>query len=121
MDVPAYGHWLNKNIESRYQDIRDWLGCYSPAQKALELILRLTRNNGEVYEVATKGGMYQHSLDIGVCNQLVRVVIPKSAYYFPEISGGRQRFTVRFLKSNGVDRPVQIEQDMPFKLICCAI
>ena len=121
MDVPAYGHWLNKNIESRCQDIRNWLGCYSHAQKALELILKLTRNSGIVNDVATKGGLYQHSLDVGACNQLVRVIIPKNAFYFPEISGGRQRFTVRFLKPSGVDRPIQIEQDMPFKLICCAL
>ena len=121
MDVPAYGHWLNKNIESRCQDVRQWLSHYSQPQKALNLILTLIRNSGVVCDAVTKAGLYQHSLDTGVANQLVRVVVPKGAFYFPEISGGRQRFTVRFLKPNGFDRPVQIEQDMPFKLICCAL
>jgi len=121
MDVPAYGHWLNKNIESRCQDIRNWLSHYSQPQKALNVILKLIRNSGVVCDAATKAGLYQHSLDTGIASQLVRVIVPKGAFYFPEISGGRQRFTVRFLKPSGFDRPVQIEQDMPFKLICCAL
>jgi len=121
MDVPVYGHWLNKNIESRCQDIRNWLNYFSEPKKALDFILKLVRNSGVVCNAATKSGLYQHSLDTGVVNQLVRVVVPAGAFYFPEVSGGRQRFTVRFLKQNGFDRPVQIEQDMPFKLICCAL
>ncbi len=121
MDVPAYGHWLNKNIESRCQDIRIWLSHYSQPQQALNLILKLMRNSGVVCEASTKAGLYQHSLDTGIANQLVRVIVPKGAFYFPEISGGRQRFTVRFLKPNGFDRPVQIEQDILFKLFCCAL
>jgi cell division protein ZapD len=40
---------------------------------------------------------------------------------YPEISGGKHRFTVHFLKPNGDDRPVQTSEDVEFMLIRSAI
>jgi cell division protein ZapD len=121
MDLPVYGHWLGQDIEVRRNDIRSWLQEFTLVKKAVYLILELVRASATAIDVLAKAGFYQHILDTGTSNQILRVILPKNAPYFPEISGGRHRFTVRFLKPMGVDRPVQIEQEVPFKLVCCAL
>jgi len=121
MDLPTYGHWLGQDINSRSNDIRTWLQEFTLVKKAVYLILELIRGSATANDVVAKAGFYQHVLDPGTCNQILRVILPKNAAYFPEISGGRHRFTVRFLKPMGFDRPVQIEQEVSFKLICCAL
>ncbi|HFE38181.1 MAG TPA: cell division protein ZapD [Gammaproteobacteria bacterium] len=121
MDLPVYGHWLASNIDTRKNDIQTWLEEFSLVKEAVCLILELLRDSTVATDVVAKAGFYQHVLDAGTSNQILRVILPKSAPYFPEISGGRHRFTVRFLKPMGFDRPVQIEQDVSFRLICCAL
>jgi len=121
MDLPTYGHWLAKDIDTRRKDIRGWLQEFTLVKKAMYLVLELVRDSATAINVVAKSGFYQHNLDTGTSNQILRVVLPKDVMYFPEISGGRHRFTVRFLKPVGFDRPVQIEQEIPFKLICCAL
>lgn len=121
MDLPIYGHWLGADVESRRQDIREWLQEFALVRQAVYLILELIRESAIAADVVAKGGFYQHSLDACTANQILRVIVSPNSPYFPEISGGRHRFTVRFLKPLGFERPVQIEQDVPFKLICCAL
>lgn len=121
MDLPIYGHWLGADIETRREDIREWLQEFALVRQAVYLILELIRDSAMAEDVVAKGGFYQHTLDTCTFNQILRVILPVNVPYFPEISGGRHRFTVRFLKPLGFDRPVQIEQDVPFRLFCCAL
>lgn len=121
IDLPTYGHWLGQDLDARRNDIRSWLQEFALVKKAVYLILELIRNSATAIDVTASSGFYQHVLDAGTLNQILRVILPKDAAYFPEISGGRHRFTVRFLKPIGFDRPVQVEQNISFKLICCAL
>ncbi|MDH5257694.1 MAG: cell division protein ZapD [Gammaproteobacteria bacterium] len=121
IDVPNYAHWLAQDIEVRNADIRNWLKEFELVKNAVSLVLRLIRDSAIESEAVAKNGVYQHVLETGTMAQIIRVVLPKNSPYFPEISGGRHRFTVRFLKPMGADRPVQVEQDIPFKIICCAL
>ncbi len=121
MDMPSYAHWLSQDFEVCANDLRHWLADFMLVKDAVELILKLIRGSAFATEVVAKSGFYQHTLDSELANQIVRVILPKGVNYFPEISGGRHRFTVRFLKPNGVDRPVQEDSDVKFKLICCVL
>lgn len=121
MDMPSYAHWLGRSFELCAQDIRTWLADFTMVKESVDLVLGLIRDSAVASEAVAKAGFYQHSLDSEVLNQIVRVVLPQGVNYFPEISGGRHRFTVRFLKPCNFDRPVQAEDDIPFKLICCAL
>jgi cell division protein ZapD len=48
--------------------------------------------------------------------------VPGEAGCFAEISGGRHRFTVRFLaQPNLAERAVQIDRAIPFELTCCIL
>ena len=68
-------------------------------------------------------GFYQQSLDSKTPVQLIRVAVPFEAQMVAEISGGKHRISVRFLKFNGKieSRPVQVKDDFEFKLTTCII
>jgi len=121
MDLPIYGHWMGQDIKSRRSDVRMWLKEFSLVKQAVYLILNLVRDSALAVDVVAKAGFYQHTLDTDLSNQVLRVILQNDTAYFPEISGGKHRFTVRFLKPMNPYRPVQIEQDVPFKLICCVL
>ncbi len=121
MDMPSYAHWLNQSYAQCVADIQTWLASFTLVKEAVDLILSLIRGSVVAHDVVAKAGFYQLTLDPDVANQIVRVILPKNADCFPEISGGRHRFTVRFLRPNGFERPVQVEDDVTFKLICCAL
>jgi cell division protein ZapD len=66
------------------------------------------------------GGMFQYQIDRSMGCQLVRIAIPNGAAYYPEISGGQHRFTVRFLTWSGPEkRSVQVTENIGFDLTCC--
>lgn len=121
IDVPNYAHWLAQDISQRNADIRTWLKEFDLVKKAVSLILSLIRESSVAENVVAKNGFYQHVMEAGTNIQIIRVFLPKDSPYFPEVSGGRHRFTVRFLKPMGADRPVQVEQDVPFKMVCCVL
>lgn len=121
MDMPGYAHWLEQDVDSCRRDIRQWMIEFKMIKEAVNLVLELVRNSSTASSAVARSGFYQHSLDSEVSNQIVRVVLPSGVNYFPEISGGRHRFTVRFLNPNGFDRPTQSDKDIEFKLVCCAL
>ena len=68
------------------------------------------------------GGVYQRTLDPNLPCQMVRIALPQERPYFAELSGGRHRFTARFLEfSTAEDRARQTVQDVEFELACCVI
>jgi cell division protein ZapD len=52
---------------------------------------------------------------------LLRVGLRRTQPYFAEISGGKHRFTIRFMNSNASERPTQSEEDVAFQLTCCIL
>jgi cell division protein ZapD len=65
-------------------------------------------------------GFYQQPVDPNAVCQLVRVILPSELSVFPEISGGKHRFTIRFLEqATTAGRPAQTDQDIQFELQCC--
>ncbi|MDX1698603.1 MAG: cell division protein ZapD, partial [Thiohalobacterales bacterium] len=69
-----------------------------------------------------EAGIYQKTMDPNLPCQLVRIALPAGAPYFAELSGGRHRFTARFLQFSTADqRASQTDQDVKFQLACCVI
>ena len=51
---------------------------------------------------------------------MIRIVIPRNLKYFPEVSGGKHRVTVRFMEqSETSNRPEQTGNDVEFELHFC--
>ncbi len=71
---------------------------------------------------SASNGFFQQNLDSGNNCQLIRVLLPAESPYFPEISGGKHRFTIRFLqREDTLSRPVQAKDDIEFDLHCCIL
>ncbi len=122
VDLPAYHYWLSHTpAEQRHQQITHWFDGFTPARTATEDCLDLIRNSATSSNKIAAEGFYQQTLDANHPYQLVRVTLPAGAIYFPEISGGKHRFTVRFMVFDLDDRPQQTTDDVEFTLSCCAL
>ena len=121
-DMPALYHWLQQHPETRAQHLREWLAPFAPLQDAVELVLRLIRDSAVPRPEMAYRGFFQRGLDSNRPNQIIRVLLSHDVALFPEISGGRQRFTIHFLEQADPNRrAIQSTTDVPFELACCAI
>lgn len=121
-DLPAYHYWLQQPAKKRSTDLYRWLGNFDAMGQAIQLIIKLTRESTELKPALADGGLYQQTLDPNLPFQLVRVALPANTPYYAELSGGRHRFTVRFLDFSAISgRAQQTSEDIEFELACCAI
>jgi cell division protein ZapD len=121
-DLPALYHWLQQDSLVRDEQVREWLAPFTPLREALALILQLVRESAIPQPETAAQGFFQRGLDPNAPNQLIRVLLPPGGTLFPEISGGRHRFTIRFLdQPNPNHRATQSTADVSFDLACCVI
>lgn len=119
-DLPAYHHWLRQPAERRSADLDRWFKDLKIIQEAVNYTLAMLRNSATPTHVQATGGVFQQSLGTTISYQLLRIIEQPDSPYFPEISGGRHRFTVRFMSQNDtLSRPVQTQDDVEFELHCC--
>ena len=116
-DLPDYAYWLRLPQEERVEQFGQWFSVLEPICEAVAELLWLTREATEPVELVAPEGLYQHHMDRHTQANLVRVIIPRGTVYYPEISAGRHRVTVRFVQWQGVDlRPAQVDHDVEFLL-----
>lgn len=120
-DLPAYHFWLQQPAESRIQKIEHWYDILKIVNKPVALILSILRESSSPEPQIAENGFYQHSLDKKIETKLIRVSINSQLPYFAELSGGKHRFTVRFLEPRETGRPMQTNDNVNFRLNCCSI
>ena len=120
-DLPGYHFWLQRPAENRIADLHRWIKVFEPVRLSVLLLLRLVRESAHSSQELAHEGFFQKMLDPNAPCQLVRVTVLAEAPYFAEVSGGRHRFTLRFLEYLTDGHAVQTSQDVPFKLTCCMI
>jgi len=119
-DLPAYHYWLQQPAADRTHDLAHWLSNFNAIGQAIQLVLQLTRDSTLLKPVRASKGVYQAHLDPNLPYQLIRIALPNGVPYFAELSGGRHRFTARFLEfSTAEDRARQTDEDVDFELACC--
>lgn len=118
-DLPHYHHLLTKSPEARAQLLARWSTDLEPAKNAIDLILSLARSSSNARKVMAHQGFFQETLEPGAPTQLIRVALDPQLDCFPEISGHRNRFSIRFLTAKDTARPTQTAADIPFELTCC--
>lgn len=119
-DLPAYHYWLQQPTENR-GEMEQWLSDCDTLQTSIGMILSLIRESSVPKQETALSGFYQQSLDTNIPYQLIRVTVTRDVRYYAEISGGKHRFTIRFMEQRADDRAVQAEHDIPFHLTCCAL
>ena len=79
----------------------------------------LREGNGEYSSSPVKSISILTCLDAQAPAQLVRVTLNGNAHLFPEISGHKNRFSIRFMDTAEAGRPVPWREDTSFTLTCC--
>ncbi len=121
-DLPAYHYWLQRPAELRALDLREWVGGFSLLSESVDLCLALVRDSGVSSDEIASGGFFQRNLESTTPCQMIRVFLDSSAPYYPEVSAGRHRFSVRFLgQENAQARAAPVQEDIAFRLVCCVI
>ena len=121
-DLPAYHHWLKSDPQQCRTELMEWIGHFDLLHEATELCLNLVRESGVSSTEQALGGMFQRTLETTTPCQMIRVRIPDDVMMFPEISAGRHRFTVRFMRQpDPAERATQVQTDVDFQLVCCVI
>jgi cell division protein ZapD len=118
-DLPEYHFWLEQNEQGRHQDLLEWTSPFRPIRKAIDLILLFIRQSSIPTREVAESGFFQQSLDHNQSCQLLRVTIDSSMPWFAEISGGRHRFTIRFMCTARDERPSQTGDNIEFLLTRC--
>lgn len=119
-DLPDYSHWLRKPYDQRLADIKEWTKNLRPLCASIAELLWLLRKSGQSLDQVAINGVFQHSLRGNVIVGLIRVSLAAGTPYYPEISGSRHRFTVRFMEWSDVRlRAVQTNHNVDFELTIC--
>ena len=121
-DLPAYSHWLNQPFENRQSVLNEWFESLRVLQTAISLIVNVIRESTDAVDEVAEDGFYQRTLESNQSCLLIRVLLPADLNIFPEISAGKHRFSIRFLRTdNPAQRPEQEISDVKFKLACCTL
>jgi len=120
-DLPAYHFWLNKPLSIRREQIQSWTTQLNPIRQSISLLLQFIRYSATPTPKVAHAGFYQQSLDTNHPVHLLRVSLDPDSQYFAEISGGKHRFTVRFMVPLETERPSQITDDINFTLSICQL
>lgn len=118
-DLPAFHHWLEGDDSARHEELDAWAEPFLEIRSAIDILLNFIRTSAISTLEQAQAGFYQKTLDHSLPYQLLRVAIPRHAPYYAEISGGKHRFTVRFMLRDPVQRSVQTGDDIDFRLTCC--
>lgn len=121
-DLPAYQYWLSNAEPVRKKQLEAWYKPFITLEAAVNLILDVLRQSTIDTEEKASGGFFQKSIDSNQTIQLLRIGIKSDSDYFPEISAGKHRFSIRFLTNHQPElRPEQYKDDISFNLSMCNI
>lgn len=120
-DLPVYHFWLNRPLQQRREQIQSWCENLIPIQQSINLLLQFIRTSTTAITKTACDGFYQQNLDANYASQLLRVSFPMDKDYYAEISGGKHRFTVRFMQPNESERATQVTEDVNFTLHICQL
>lgn len=121
-DLPRFHYWLNQAKSKQENDLENWSNDIAPIKKSTYLALDMIRNSTNPIKEIAESGFFQKPIESNLPCQLIRVVLPSATRYYPEISGGKHRFTIRFMEDTTTyTRATQTENDVEFELHCCFI
>ena len=119
-DLPDYGYWLKLPFEERSEHYRGWLRSFAPISDAVDHILWLIRQTSRPETRTVESGMYQTNLQNNARPRLIRVLLSAGGGIYPEVSAGKQRFTLRFVRWRGTGaRSAQVQEPVTFLLALC--
>ena len=121
-DLPQLRYWLNLTHEQRLANLQQWATPYCQLERVIELILTTIRDSAEAKPAIAENGFYQQPLDSKQPTQLIRIGIESDRLMYPEISAGKHRYSVRFMRVDSAGMsPAQVKEDINFMLYRCTL
>jgi cell division protein ZapD len=118
-DLPGYHFWLQQPAVHRQQDLSLWLEPLLPVEEGIAFVLDTIRQSALPSQEQAQAGFFQQNLDHSLPFQMIRVGLARDLPYYAEISGGKHRFTVRFMELEFLEKPKQTNSDVSFQLTRC--
>ena len=85
------------------------------------LLENIRNSRNPTYENA-ESGLYHKQIGTNMQCQLVRVIMNSVSPYYPDISGVKHRFSIRFMEELDSNiKPIQTDNDIHFELHCCIL
>ncbi|MTD41010.1 cell division protein ZapD [Erwinia sp. CPCC 100877] len=113
-DLPTLHVWLAQPQETRDTLVHGWLASLAPLRQPLEMVLELIRNGTPLRKHTSLNGFYQ---DNGDDADLLRLRLATDSGLYPQISGHKSRFAIRFVPLDSEHGTVPARLD--FELACC--
>lgn len=119
-DLPALHRWLAEPTIRIHADLERWFSHFAPYETAVSTCLDVLRHCGSDQPLVAEGGVHLHTPQ--GAHQLLRVKVSSDSGLYPEISAGRYRYSLRFMRQPDVDsRATQVTLNVPFQLQCCLL
>lgn len=113
-DLPTLHIWLHVAQEQRDAQVAVWMESLMPIREALTQILDLIRQSGEFRTQTSVNGFFQ---DNGEGAELLRLQLSLDDSLYPQVSGHKSRYAIRFLPLDSERGEVPARLD--FELACC--
>ncbi|HEY0208405.1 cell division protein ZapD [Acerihabitans sp.] len=113
-DLPGLHIWLHLPQTVRDRQVNIWLKTFEPLHSALTITLDLVRHSEPFKNQISLNGFFQDNAEDA---DLLRMRIPLVSQLYPQVSGHKTRYAIRFLSldsENGV-----VPNRLSFELACC--
>ncbi|QKJ85849.1 Cell division protein ZapD [Paramixta manurensis] len=113
-DLPTLHIWLHIAQEQRDRQVARWLASLDPIRDALTLLLDLIRQSGVFRHQTSLNGFFQDNAEGA---DLLRLQLTLEDSLYPQVSGHKSRYAIRFLPLDSERGEVPGRLD--FELACC--
>ncbi|HEI8866868.1 cell division protein ZapD [Serratia sp. AKBS12] len=113
-DLPTLHMWMHVAQHERDADVAQWLQTLEPLHQALTMILNLIRQTEPFRNQISLNGFYQDNAEGA---DLLRLRIDLAHQLYPQISGHKTRYAIRFLPLDSEHG--QVPERLTFDLACC--
>lgn len=113
-DLPTLHIWLHVEQEQRDAQVKVWRDSLTPIRDALTLLLDLIRQSGVFRHQTSLNGFFQDNAEGA---ELLRLQLRLDDSLYPQVSGHKSRYAIRFLPLDSERGEVPARLD--FELACC--
>lgn len=113
-DLPSLHIWLHQEQSLRDAQVESWLASLNPLRNSLTMILDLIRQSGVFRHQTSLNGFYQDNAEGA---DLLRLRLTLEDALYPQVSGHKSRYAIRFLPLDSERGAVPARLD--FELACC--
>ncbi len=117
-DLPELHQFLNQSFKQRIERFEQWFSHFSGLHQCVKILLRLFQENTAFSEVKAENGCYQHNFQKHKTAQMIRIKLPVTSQVFPEVSGSKHCFNIRFLLAQDNDIVASNDERLFLLAIC---